>query len=588
MNPFAGIVAFEGALDSVQFEERARTAIALPSRRRALVRRAGNAAFVQNAAANSAGRQGALSLTESGSDALFAADCRLDNRAELAAALDIDPPEFAGLSDATLVLRTVRRWGVPGVARCLGAFAFALWDANTRRLILARDCLGARALYFYRGRRHVTFATTLRTLLALPGVPREVDEITLANFMAFNFGEPHRTFYRGIERVPSRNLATIDRNSIRHRSYWSPDFDAPPPYQRDQDYVERARELFDQAVGSAIIDTPHVAIAMSGGLDLSAIAATAARLGRAADVTCYTLVPPPDMDIDVGPARYLDERNKVEALRRRYPGLELRFFTDDTAHPFERDAALFFARASVPILGPANLGAFAHIRDAVAAVDHPALLVGSAGNFGLTWGGTFSLPILLRSGHWRTFARELSVLAQHNRRGLVRTVGADVVIPIAPQFLLRLIHRLRRHDPDSVARFSPLNPAFIAEHGLTRQWRAQGFDPWELMWPSRDPARFRAYYLFDHNQFARDFVADSENVYGHETRDPHANRRLLEFLLSVPEPMYRRAGIPRSFARTVLADRLPREIVEDRRRGSQGVGWFHRLELETSGHCGGT
>ena len=277
---------------------------------------------------------------------------------------------------------------------------------------MARDCLGARSLFFHRGRERLTFATSLGALLALPHVPREIDEITLARFLAVDLGEPRRTFYRGIERVPSRTLVTIDRADTRHRHYWSPDFDAAPPYRRDEDYIERARELFDQAVAAATADTPHVAISASGGLDSSAIAATVARLGRAERITCYALVPPPGTEIDVGPGRYLDERDKLEALARMHPALELRFFTDEKPHPFEQDGTRLFARANVPILGPSNLGGFAYIHDAAAAARHSAMLVGSAGNFGLTWEGPFSLPALLRGGQWGMFARDLAAIAR--------------------------------------------------------------------------------------------------------------------------------------------------------------------------------
>ena len=331
-------------------------------------------------------------------------------------------------------------------------------------------------------------------------------------------------------------------------------------------------------MATATADTPHVAIATSGGLDSSAIAATAARLGRAARITCYTLVPPAGPDIDVGRRRYLDERAKVEALGRMHPALDLNFLADETSHPLECDATRRFARAGVPVLWPAALGAFAHIYDGAVADGHAALLLGSLGNVGLTYHGWFSLPCLLRSGHWMTFARDFVALAAHDNRGLVRTIGGEVVMPVLPLRLLRLIHRLRGRDPDSVARFSPLNPSLIAELDLPRQWRAQGFDPWRIPRQRRDPARTRAYFLFDHNQFARDGKAGSRTLFGCEARDPHADRRLLEFLLTVPEPMYRRHGVPRSFARAVFADRLPREILGERRRGANAVGWFRRLE----------
>src|SRR5207244_187330 len=178
--------------------------------------------------------------------------------------------------------------------------------------------------FFHRAREWVVFATSIGMLLSLPGVPREIDELALANFLAVNLGhDPCRTFYRGIERVPSRSLVTIDREGVRERKYWAPDLDAPPPYARDEDYVERARELFDQAVAATLRDTPRVAIAASGGLDSSAIAATAARLGASASITCLTVVPPADApQLDLGPFKYWDERDKMGALARLHPALD--------------------------------------------------------------------------------------------------------------------------------------------------------------------------------------------------------------------------------------------------------------------------
>src|SRR5262249_25847269 len=66
--------------------------------------------------------------------------------------------------------------------------------------------------------------------------------------------------------------------------------------------------------------------------------------------------------------------------------------------------------------------------------------------------------------------------------------------------------------------------------------------------------------------------------YGFEARTPHVDRRLLEFALAVPEPLYRHNGVPRSFGRAIFADRLPPEILHERRRGAQGGAWFQRLD----------
>jgi asparagine synthase (glutamine-hydrolysing) len=341
MSAFAGVVTLDGAPIGRQTEDALVRAVHGLRKGRPATRRHDGALFAQQPPFIGGGGQGEL-LTSRGGRTIFAALARLDNREELGAALGLTPAELAQAADTALILRMIERWGDAGVARCLGAFAFALWDADARRLILGRDCLGNRPLFFHATPGFVAFATTLNALLALPDVPREIDELALAHYLAENLGEGRRTFYRGIERVPSRTIVTIDRTGVSGQPYWAPDVDAPPLYRHEDDYIERARELLDQAVASAIRDTPHVAISASGGLDSSAIAATAARLRIAESITCFSLVPPVGTQIDVGPFKYLDERDKLEALARMHPALGLRLISTESLHPFrQRQHALF-------------------------------------------------------------------------------------------------------------------------------------------------------------------------------------------------------------------------------------------------------
>lgn len=557
MSAFAGVVCFDGASPDKKTEAQiCRTIVALQAGRVDVVRAPG-ALFVRRTTPSAP--YGAWLIGSEHGRPTFAAVSRLSNREELAAALQISSSALAATSDAVLLLRMLERWGDAGIARCIGPFAFAQWDAEARRLILARDCLGERPLFFHRGKDFAAFATGLGALLAIPGVPRELDDIVLANYLALNLDEPRRTFYRGVERVASRTLVTADRERLEHRHYWSPNFAAPPPYRREQDYVERTRELLDQAVATATRDTPRVAIATSGGLDSSAVAATAARLGRAERITCYTLVSAAGTQIDFGRFKYPDERQKLEALGRMHPTLDIQLLAPERPHRLEEDDTRHFVRASAPVLNPSNSGHFSFLYDAVAAAGYRQLLMGFLGNPGLTWTGSLSLVSLFRSAQWRAFARELPALARDTDRGLARTLVGEFVVPAAPAALRRLIIRLRGRDPDSVARYSALNPDFVAAHGLAAQWRAHGFDPWFTP-VARHPAQLRAHYLFDNNQFGRDGMGASFDRRGFEITDPYADRRLAEFVLTVPEPMFRQNGISRSFARSVLADRLPRRF----------------------------
>lgn len=559
---FAGIVRFDGAAVDDEAEQRLlRAALRLRSRPSRVNRFPGGVIVAGEAAPDR--------------PAVFAATARLDNRAELAAALGLAPHEADRLSDAALLGRCYQARGEAGLGDCLGGFAFAAWDPARRRLTLGRDCLGRRTVFFHRSPSGVAFATSLPLLLSLPDVPRELDEAVLANYLALNLSDPRRTFYRGVDRAPSRTLVTIDPDGVHAHRYWSPNLGAAP-YRREADYVERARELLDLAVATATRDTPQVAISTSGGLDSSALAATAARLGQAERITCYSLVAPAGFDLEVDPFKYVDERGKLALLAARYPTLEFRFLAPDRPHAVELNDARRFLGAGTPILNPNNAGFFRFLHDAVAADGHAVLQTGSMGNFGLTWSGLFSLASLAREGDWRGLARELPALARETDRSLFRTFVSEVVMRSAPEPVRRLAMRLAGRDPDSAARHSALNPAYIAEHGLAGAWRSEGFDP-QFVSSAADPAALRAGYMFDENQFARDHHAASFEQHGFETRDAHADRRLLEFSLCVPEPMFRQQGVARSFARRVLADRLPPEILGERRSGMQDAQWFARL-----------
>jgi len=505
--------------------------------------------------------------------ALFAADVRLENRNEVVRSLGLVAP--ADADDADVIRQTCERFGEAGLARCLGAFALALWRPAQRRLLLGRDCLGRRAMFYHRGDGFVSFASTLGGLLALPQVPRVLDEIALAQFLAVNLHPSRETFYRGIMRVPSRCVVELGPETEAVRAYWSPKLEAMP-YRRDDDYIERARELFDQAVADATTDLPRLAIACSGGLDSSALAATAARLRRDRPIAAYSIVPPPGTRIDVGPRRYLDESDKLAALAALHPALDMHVLAPAALHSYDRDPTRIFARAHMPVLGPTTLGGHGALYDAVATASHPALLVGSAGNIGLSWDGSFSLLTLLRQGRFGALAGDLSAIARSDNRSLTRTLFGELVLPASPRWAVRAIHRWRGRPPEGVGRYSTLNPVFIADHGLPRRWREQGFDAWPLP-TGWDEKRFRAVRMFDINQVGREFRASSRDLFGFEIRDPHADRRLLEFSLNVPERLYRAGGVPRSFARMVFADRLPPEILSERRRGMVAAIWFRRL-----------
>ena len=557
---FAGIVTFGGPPPARRQEELLAALVARhrPAAR-AHVRRTPRAVFAQT---------GTDDATRNG--VLFAAASRLDNRAEIAAACGLE----AGLGEAEVIRSAFEARGGAGLAQLLGVFALAHWNESARALTLARDCMGFRPLFYHTGDGFVAFASHLSDLLALPDVPRELDERMLANFLALNHREKETTFYRGVVRVPSRSVVQITPGGVERHTYWSPPVGAPPPYARDEDYIERARELFDRAVTRTLRDTPRVAIELSGGFDSSAVAATAARLGLA-DIHCYTGVPPQGCR----PARdgwYLDERSKVEALARMHPSLNVTFVTPRGAHPRQSDPARFFPDLPLAMRNLCNLGWFGQIDDRIAQDEHAVVLTGTMGNMTTSWDGRYSLSALLKQGRLMRMLTEARAIARVKAQSLPRVLAGEGVKPLMPPSVQRAVIRLRGTAPEDVSGHSLLNPDAIEDLDLRRQWRADGFDP---TYSARGTsAQVRAHQIFDQLQLSRDVVGMRYQTAGFDTRDPYADRELVEFCLSIPETLYRRNGVARWFGRRLFADRLPRDIVDETRRGEQASNWFELLD----------
>jgi len=508
---------------------------------------------------------------------LFAGAAFVHNPEDISAVLG----QRAPTPHAALVREMFESRGDDGLAAVRGAFAFAHWDEHTRRLTLARDCGRGKTLYFYRTDDLVIFASHLPSLISHRDAPRELDERVIASFLAHDSRQHRRTFFRRIDRVPPRYTVTVSRDGMSSHPYWTPRIRDERLYRRDEDYVQRGRELLDQAVARAMSDDPKFAVMASGGLDSSAIVSTLARAGRA-PIPCYTVVPAEGRAGADTRERYFDERPKTELLARRYPALRFEHLTGaslqsnlDVRQAGQVSDRARFERTATPHQGASRSRFGNQLRARIAADGFDVVLGGGGGNFGLTWHGADLLPYLARKGRLLALLGEARATARHKGSSSGRTLVREVLLPSLPFSARRWTRRKLSPDPFSLHGNTPLRRDVVAELDLEGAWEADGFDP-DSAWPSSAPSE-RARWLFDHPLLLHDNCPASPVFQDVELRNPLADRDLLEFALNVPATLYRRDGVPRWFARQVLADRVPAEILGERRRGVQPWPWFESL-----------
>jgi asparagine synthase (glutamine-hydrolysing) len=183
---------------------------------------------------------------------------------------------FTTRSDTEVVLRAYLEWGEEFPERVHGMFALALWDSRRKKLLLARDRLGKKPLYYFAQGSRVVFGSELKALVAHGAAPRELDPEALVQYLACEYVPAPASILRGVRKLPAAHLAVLDERGLRLRRYW----DLPAPANaaaRVDDAAEELLALLDAAVAKRLVADVPVGVFLSGGVDSTSIAALAAR-----------------------------------------------------------------------------------------------------------------------------------------------------------------------------------------------------------------------------------------------------------------------------------------------------------------------
>ena len=206
------------------------------------------------------------------------------NFLELRAELEARRHRFLTRSDTEVILLAYLEWGEQCVERLAGMFAFAIWDARSRQLFLARDRVGKKPLYYWQGEGVFAFASELKALRAAALCPSEVDPEALDCYLTLGYIPAPRTIHRQVRKLRAAHSLAVGRQGRAERRYWSLSFADPRPI-RLPEATEQLAALVDAAVRCRLMSEVPLGAFLSGGIDSSLVVSSMARLSDRPVVT---------------------------------------------------------------------------------------------------------------------------------------------------------------------------------------------------------------------------------------------------------------------------------------------------------------
>jgi len=251
-----------------------------------------------------------MHLTERGLSLSIVFNGEIYNFAELRHELEQLGHAFCSHSDTEVLLAAYAEWGADCLARLNGMFALAIYDAQRKRLFLARDRAGEKPLFYRLECGTLYFASELKALLAHPALPRRIDPEALDCYLAMGFVPGERCILQGYRKLPPAHALSFDlRNGTAQVwRYWQlPELDEGAGADDESALLDELEALLEDAVGRQLVADVPVGILLSGGVDSSLVTAMAVR--RSSKVRTFSIGFPGHSKLDETPHARLIARH---------------------------------------------------------------------------------------------------------------------------------------------------------------------------------------------------------------------------------------------------------------------------------------
>ena len=458
---------------------------------------------------------------------------------------------FRTNSDTEVIAHGYEQWGERCVDWFRGMFAFAVWDARARRLLLARDRLGVKPLYYAPVPGGIVFGSEIKSLLEDPDVPHEWRADALDAYLTLLYVPAPDTIYRGIHKLPPAHVLVAEQGTIRISRYWDLEFTGDGDAAREEEYLAALDDHLREAVRLRLVSDVPLGAFLSGGIDSSTVVAYMVEASAA---------PPVTIAVGFEHAAF-DEVRHAETVARHL-GCE---FHALTASPrveelLPRLAWHFdepFADSSAVPTYYVSKAARELVTVALSGDGGDELWAGYARHRVEHWEHRIrtALGPAARAAGWLAQALPLSVKGARSLRHLAANPDQAYAFKHAygmfePDAKGRLYSSDFRREVNGYDAFAPFRDAYRA---------CSSSDPLD-----------RSMYVDARTYMIDDVLTKVDRMsmaVSLEAREPLLDHKLLEFAAGVPASLKLKDGQSKYLLRRVLERRVPRSIVERRKSG---------------------
>lgn len=475
---------------------------------------------------------------------------------------------FASQSDTEALVHAYEEYGEDCVRRLDGMFAFALWDTEARRLILARDRVGKKPLFYTISDGTLIFSSELQSLVRHPRVSREVDLAALDQYLSFGYVPGPGTIYRAVRKLEPAHYLVWEEARARQERYWSLRY-LPKLSLTEGEAVERLEELLRGAVRKRLVSDVPLGAFLSGGIDSSTVVAFMAEVGEG-PVRTFTI------GFDEGE---FNERSYARAVARHLG-------TDHTEYVVRPDAAevlpTLVRHYGEPYGDHSALPTYYVAREARRAVT--VALNGDGGDECFAGYERYMAHLAAewyrRLPSWgrRLSERAVAAFPGQSRSGSLRRLSRYLPVASRP-WRERHVRWTTAFTPSAKAAL--YSPRFAAELGGVdgQRWLDPLFEAADVL-DLLDAALYvdtQSYLPYD--LLVKMDIASMANSL--EVRSPFLDPAVMEFCARLPRGLKLRGMTQKFLLKRLLARRLPSQILKRRKMGfGVPVGRWFRGELQ--------